>query len=88
MGDRYCVTCKLRTPKNKKQRIKGEGIIMEMSQGMTCNVLQYPLETSGAFIMIPEDDWNRQEWRNGFLKAQPEVDASRVDEAFAKEKQS
>ena len=38
--------------------------------------------------MIPEDDWNRQEWRNGFLKAQPEVDASRVDEAFAKEKQS
>lgn len=64
---------------------------MKMSQGMTSNVLHYSLETSGAFneeIMIPEDDWNRQEWREGLLKAQPEVDASRVDEAFAKEKQS
>ena len=61
--------------------------IMEMSQGMTCRVLHYPLETSGAFneeILIPENDWNRPEWRNGLLKSHPEIDATQIEKEFAR----
>ena len=60
---------------------------MQMTQGMTCRVLHFPLETSGAFdeeILIPENDWNRQEWRKAFLAKHPEVDAKRIEAEFAK----
>ena len=59
---------------------------MQISQGMTCRVLHYPFETSGAFeeeILIPENDWNRPEWRAAFLKKHPEVDAKQIETEFA-----